>query len=291
MTGWPQKYALFIGQAVGLACALWLCVSLAGSGASYASPVSPHEKEEQESRPAAQPYTHVLYYPTAFGTRPCDPPLPGTASIAGQATVHGRPAPPGVPFRLSYVFWEARPVSMMTVTTGINGQFCFPSIPVLPYCHGYWYEVMFQYAEGVGPGDEYRSWWLREVPLCEAGLVYHLTAEIGRPLPSQAYFPLAALDAPVPAQEPPASLTADSYWLSAGECTNLRWSTHNAEQVYLEDKPVGLNGSTRTCPAQTTTFTLKAVLIRSGCPLDCPVEYATFTTVYVGPGADRGSSP
>ena len=130
--------------------------------------------------------TPSTYLPVVSVSRPCVPPLAGTVSILGQATVHGRSAQPGVPFRLSRVFWEYGPTALMTVTTGLDGAFCFASVPTLSNCHGLWYQVDYNYVAGMMPEDDYGQQWAQcYVAGCQAGTVYSVSAEI-RELSDQA---------------------------------------------------------------------------------------------------------
>ena len=124
--------------------------------------------------------THFAYLPFVFNERPCTDPPSGTVMIAGQATVHGRPAQPGVPFVLSYRHIEYPPSFVAAVTTRNDGSFCFGSIPALDYCHWIWYEVSFQYISGTMPEDDYASSWWEQVFACQSGKVYTVSAEIGR---------------------------------------------------------------------------------------------------------------
>jgi hypothetical protein len=75
---------------------------------------------------------------------------------------------------------------------------------------------------------------------------------------------------PVPATPTPApppglnpNLRADSTWISAGQCTTIRWDVDNVSAVYLVDgnnvQGVGGHDSRTVCPAQTTTYVLRVV--------------------------------
>ena len=79
--------------------------------------------------------THFVYLPFVYIERPCMDPPSGTVMIAGQATVHGRPAQPGVPFVLSYGTWEWPAYPIVTTTTRNNGSFCFGPVDMLDYCY------------------------------------------------------------------------------------------------------------------------------------------------------------
>ena len=125
--------------------------------------------------------THFVYLPFVFNERLCTDPPSGTVMIAGQATVHGRPAQPGVPFILSYGTWEWPAYPIMTMTTRNNGSFCFGPVRVLDYCYAVYYRVDFHYAEGMMPKDDYvLSWSSNLLRACKSGMVYTVSAEIGK---------------------------------------------------------------------------------------------------------------
>ena len=125
--------------------------------------------------------THFVYLPFVFNERPCTDPPSGTVMIAGQATVHGKPAQSGVPFHLYWhPHWEYPGTLIETTTTGNEGRFCFGPVDVLPYCRGMWYAVSFWYVSGTMPEDDYASSWWKQVLACQSGKVYTVSAEIGR---------------------------------------------------------------------------------------------------------------
>ena len=126
--------------------------------------------------------THLVYMPFVSSEYLCTDPPSGNVIITGRATVHGRPAQPGVPFVLSYrPNWEWPPtIPIETVTTWIDGSFCFKPIAPLQYCHGMWYQVTFNYVSGTMPEDDYAPTFFRYVFACEAGKVYTVNAEIGK---------------------------------------------------------------------------------------------------------------
>ena len=55
---------------------------------------------------------------------------------------------------------------------------------------------------------------------------------------------------------PQISFTADATSLTLGQCTNLRWTTANVKQVFLDGVGVVGNSVQQVCPQQTTTYTL-----------------------------------
>ncbi|MGQ0600744.1 MAG: FecR domain-containing protein, partial [Anaerolineales bacterium] len=55
---------------------------------------------------------------------------------------------------------------------------------------------------------------------------------------------------------PQISFTADATTLAAGQCTNLRWTTANVIEVFLNGQGVVGNSVQPVCPPQTTTYTL-----------------------------------
>ena len=83
---------------------------------------------------------------------------------------------------------------------------------------------------------------------------------------AKALCPSKPAPAPVAAPEPPrapsptASLSAAMSSVEAGACTNLNWSTTNANNISI-DQGVGsvdASGSRQVCPSSTTTYTLTA---------------------------------
>jgi len=118
----------------------------------------------------SDPLTHTLYLPSIYYEPTCMNPPSDTVAILGQATVHGNPAPPGIPFLLTYrPHWETPGTHILTMTTRSDGSFCSGPVSVLSYCHGMWYEI---YEAGSG-------WWT-QIVACESGKVYTVTAEISR---------------------------------------------------------------------------------------------------------------
>jgi hypothetical protein len=153
--------------------ALWLALSfIAGASAPY-----PAGQGKGVITPA-----HFVYLPLISAVRACTNPPTGTVMIAGRATVHGRPAQPGVPFSLWHGYWEHWPYQVMTTTTRNDGSFCFEPIEPLSYCYGVWYFVRFDRAAVTPPDDIYTDRWVSNpIVACESGQVYTATAEIGRP--------------------------------------------------------------------------------------------------------------
>jgi hypothetical protein len=153
--------------------ALWLALNVAAAGADKSFPV-------RQGNGIITP-THFVYLPLVPNEQDCANPPTGTLLIAGRATVHGRPAQPGVPFSLWYRHWEYQPYPVMTTTTRSGGSFCFGPIEPLDYCYAIWYHVYFDRAVGSMPTDDYIDWWLSDrIYACEAGRVYTVSAEIGK---------------------------------------------------------------------------------------------------------------
>jgi hypothetical protein len=75
------------------------------------------------------------------------------------------------------------------------------------------------------------------------------------PTPTVTLTPTAA-NTPVP----PVSLNfnADSYRITRGECTTLRWRAEYAEEVVLDGAAVSLENARDVCPSDTTTYQLTA---------------------------------
>jgi hypothetical protein len=86
--------------------------------------------------------------------------------------------------------------------------------------------------------------------------------------------PLPATDTPVPptATSPPAMPTTTSppptpeAWfrldgnpIPAGTCTNVRWDTTHAQEVYLDGQRVGLSGSREVCPTVSQEYRLRII--------------------------------
>ncbi len=118
----------------------------------------------------SQALTHTLYLPIVYYEPTCTDPPSGTVAILGQATIHGNPAGPNIPFVLSYrAHWEYPPSRVLTMTTRSDGSFCSGPINVLSYCYGMWYEIY----------EQSSSWW-KQVFACKSGTVYTITAEIAR---------------------------------------------------------------------------------------------------------------
>lgn len=77
---------------------------------------------------------------------------------------------------------------------------------------------------------------------------------------------------------PQISFTADATTLTAGQCTNLRWTTANVKEVFLNGQGVVGNSVQQVCPPQTTTYTLT---VNTG----STTETRTITITVTGPTA------
>lgn len=83
---------------------------------------------------------------------------------------------------------------------------------------------------------------------------------------------------PPPPPPPPLNLNpnlrADSNWITAGQCTTIRWDIDNVNAVYFIDggnsQGVGGHDSRQVCPPVTTTYVLR-VVDRSNRPNDFPI--------------------
>jgi polar amino acid transport system substrate-binding protein len=99
---------------------------------------------------------------------------------------------------------------------------------------------------------------------------------------------------PVPAPPtppPPAgldpNLRADSNYITAGECTTIRWDVGGVQAVYLIDngnqQGVGGHDARSVCPTQTTTYTLRVVQT-NGVAVDFPITINVSGTPPSRPG-------
>jgi polar amino acid transport system substrate-binding protein len=83
---------------------------------------------------------------------------------------------------------------------------------------------------------------------------------------------------PVPPAPPPGGLNmnlrADSDWISAGQCTNIRWDIDDISAIFFVDgnnsQGVGGNDVRTVCPTTTTTYILR-VTPRGGGQVDFPI--------------------
>jgi hypothetical protein len=66
---------------------------------------------------------------------------------------------------------------------------------------------------------------------------------------------------PSPPPPPQISFRVDNENLVAGQCTTLRWEVDNVREVYIEGIGVPGHGSQDICPANTTTYTMRVVLL------------------------------
>ncbi|MBK8045682.1 MAG: hypothetical protein IPK16_00250 [Anaerolineales bacterium] len=90
-----------------------------------------------------------------------------------------------------------------------------------------------------------------------------------------------------PPPPPPATinpnLRADTNYVNAGQCTNIRWDVDNVSAVYFIDggnvQGVGGHDTRSVCPYQTTTYTLR-VVANGGASSDFPI------TINVGGGGN-----
>jgi hypothetical protein len=67
-----------------------------------------------------------------------------------------------------------------------------------------------------------------------------------------------------PTPSPQISFRVDDENLAAGECTTLRWDVENVREVYIEGIGGPGHGSQQICPEQTTTYTMRVVLLDGG---------------------------
>ena len=82
------------------------------------------------------------------------------------------------------------------------------------------------------------------------------------PIPPVPPAPPAPPEPPAPPASGP-NLRADASYLTAGQCTAIRWDVDGVRAVYFFDggNQIGVGGhDTRTvCPSQTTTYTLRVI--------------------------------
>lgn len=82
-------------------------------------------------------------------------------------------------------------------------------------------------------------------------------APTATPRPAAAAAAPAASPSPTP--EPDLTFTAASLTLPPGACTNVQWTVQQAETLFLDDDPVGMEGARQVCLAQSQTLRLRAV--------------------------------
>lgn len=63
-------------------------------------------------------------------------------------------------------------------------------------------------------------------------------------------------------QQPNASINfwADSYSISPGQCTVVRWDVQGVQAVFFNEQGVAGQGAQQVCPTQTTTYNLRVVM-------------------------------
>lgn len=100
-----------------------------------------------------------------------------------------------------------------------------------------------------------------------------------------------ATDVPVePTAAPVLRLLADDLRLAPGECTRLSWEANDALRAYIDGEGVDLVGENEVCPAETTTYTLRAVydgnvedertvIIEVSVPTEAPTDLPPPTAV------------
>jgi hypothetical protein len=162
-----------IASAIGLSCVVLLLIAFHTS-TSLANTYS--------NQPLNSVYTvtHIVYLPLVTSIHPCANPPSGTVMITGQATVHAKPAQPGVPFILWFQPIDAPGFRMLTTTTYADGNFCIGPVNKLKSCGSPSYWVRFIYVAETMPLDDYTDDWYMPVRACESGKVYTVTAEIGK---------------------------------------------------------------------------------------------------------------
>jgi hypothetical protein len=79
------------------------------------------------------------------------------------------------------------------------------------------------------------------------------------------------------------NFNADSYTLTSGECTRLRWAVENADEVQLEGEPVPATEAEQVCPTGTTTYQLTAG--------NAVEQQESFVTIEVSQPAGPPSAP
>jgi hypothetical protein len=69
---------------------------------------------------------------------------------------------------------------------------------------------------------------------------------------------------PSPPPPPQINFRVDNENLVAGQCTTLRWDVDNVREVYIEGIGVPGHGSQDICPGESTTYTMRVVLLTGG---------------------------
>jgi hypothetical protein len=73
-----------------------------------------------------------------------------------------------------------------------------------------------------------------------------------------------ATSTPSPPPPPQINFRVDNENLVAGQCTTLRWDVDNVREVYIEGIGVPGHGSQDICPGESTTYTMRVVLLTGG---------------------------
>jgi hypothetical protein len=73
-----------------------------------------------------------------------------------------------------------------------------------------------------------------------------------------------ATSTPSPPPPPQINFRVDNENLVAGQCTTLRWDVDNVREVYIEGIGVPGHGSQDICPGESTSYTMRVVLLTGG---------------------------
>jgi hypothetical protein len=107
-------------------------------------------------------FTNTVFLPIIFQENPC--------ILSGKTTINGNPT--SVILGL-YQVTTSNKTMLYTMTTDLNGDFCFRNVPILPSCdNSYGYAIGFGYKLPV-PGPQYASSWTTGLlHRCEASQAY-----------------------------------------------------------------------------------------------------------------------
>ena len=150
-----RKYVYLVGAMLaGLSLSLLIMVTL-----YRADPVA---ASSAKTDLADTTYTNAVFFPIIYQPDPC--------ILSGKTTLNGNPT--SVVLGLSQVItWNK--TTLYTITTDLDGEFCFRNLPILPACdNSYGYAVGFGHKLPV-PGPQYAaSWDTGLLQRCAASQVY-----------------------------------------------------------------------------------------------------------------------
>jgi polar amino acid transport system substrate-binding protein len=125
------------------------------------------------------------------------------------------------------------------------------------------------------PGVYQGFWQMRDNTGKLFGQVVWVGIQVPNPNPPTATPQPPAPPTAVPAPSVPnPNLRADSTYITAGQCTTIRWDVDNVSAVYFIDggnqQGVGGHDARTVCPTVTTTYVLRVVQ-RNGAAIDYPI--------------------